>query len=282
MAESHLNQARRVATDVAPLIIGRLRLRKDGRYDMRGQGRRSLEATAASWVIDGLDAEGHRIEDLWSPDYERSRRPEISTRPELAMSLDGMPAALDVTMFTTNAASAAHARAVRIRDALKGKLRDLIEERSIHVFVVYDADHLLALSRRELESQTQAFVDATVQAWKALPAEADRAEVVAPLGWLRGATLTVRPASQFRPRADVTMFPPRGDLSHMVDMFIAERVLSKGRQMTPWGRSILVVVHGFRETPADLVAGFRRHGDVPWWRVYWVGPSPDHIQLVAG
>ena len=36
-------------------------------------------------------------------------------------------------------------------------------------------------------------------------------------------------------------------MSAQVDQFIAERVVSKGKQLAPWGRGILAVVHGFGE-----------------------------------
>lgn len=56
------------AGDVGPAMISPMRRRKDGRWDWRDQGRRSVEAAAASWVVRILEDEGHQIDDLWSPD----------------------------------------------------------------------------------------------------------------------------------------------------------------------------------------------------------------------
>ena len=104
-----------------------------------------------------------------------------------------------------------------------------------------------------------------------------------PYMWVRGASLTVsRDLGPSRRRVSIHVLPPRGDMPRQVDDFIRERVASKGPQLTPWGRGILVTVHGSSETADDVAAGIARFGEVPWWRVYWVGPSPDQVHLVAG
>lgn len=279
--EPPLSESDRVANQVAPAMIGPMPRRKDGRWDFRDQGRRSLEAGAASWVIDLLQAEGHEIDDLWSPDYEPKRRPDIATRPELAMTINGEPAALDVTMFTTNARSAAAARAPRIREALEAATREAAGGRSVFGPVVYDIDALRTLPRLQVDSEALRLAAALAEGVTAIPETAENVRIATPCAWVRGASVSVSRPMRGKDRVSILIMPPRTDVNTQVDEFISERVVSKGRQLAPWGRGILVIVHGFDESPHDLADGFARWGPVPWWRVYWVGPSPEHIHLVA-
>ena len=73
---SRVDDQSTLAGDVAPAILGPMRRRKDGRWDWRDQNRRSLEAGYASWVVRILETSGHRMADLWSPDYDR-RSPNL-------------------------------------------------------------------------------------------------------------------------------------------------------------------------------------------------------------
>src|SRR4029453_7004283 len=130
-------ERRSVASQVAPAIIGPMRRRKDGRWDWRDQNRRALEASYASWGVHKLELEGHAIDNLWSPDYERTRRPEIATRPELALTIDGEQAGLDVTMFITFVASWAAGRGAAIRQEIEKRLTALDDARSILGAVSY-------------------------------------------------------------------------------------------------------------------------------------------------
>jgi hypothetical protein len=281
MSLSEMESPNRVANDVGPAIIGPMRRRKDGRWDWHTQSRRSLEAAVASWVIDLLEKEGHRIDDLWSPDYDRARRPELQSRPELAMTIDGEPAALDVTMFTTNLASAAAARASRIRKSLEAQVAEAAGGRSALGLVVYREEALNGVSRRELITQTASLGTAYVAAVEAIQDTSDRQVVQVPYSWVKGASLTLARDGLDRGRTRIHLIPSRPDMASHADTFVAELLASKGAQLAAWGRGIVVVVHGFRETPEDVAAGFARGPSLPWWRVYWVGPSPDHIHLVA-
>jgi len=276
-----VDDQRNVAGDVAPAIIGPMRRRKDGRWDWRDQGRRSLEASAASWVVRILEMDGHRITDMWSPDYDRGRSPEHVTRPELAMMVDGEPAALDVTMFTTHATSMASGRGAAIRRQIETRLTALNDDRSILGMVVYDRDGLLALTRRQTLEATGMLADAYVGTIRATTGKVENRRLDMPLPWVRGASVTVNADLVGRRRLSVHVLSPPGDIASQVDAFILECIEKKGAQMAPWGRGILVIVHGFHEAAEDVEAGFARLGRCPWWRVYWAGPGPEYVHLVA-
>ena len=94
-----------------------------------------------------------------------------------------------------------------------------------------------------------------------------------------GLTLTEVPDGRRRVAIHVTS--SRVDVVAYVDRFIAEAMAKKVRQLEPWGRGILVVVHGFGFSAMDVRAGFGRLGRCPWWRVDWAGPSPELVELVA-
>jgi hypothetical protein len=271
----------KVAGDVAPALIGPVRRLKDGRWDWRDQSRRSLEAAAASWVVRILEDDGHRIADLWSPDYDRMREPHRRTHPELAMSIDGERAALDVTLFTTNDRSAAAGRGTTLRNAIVARLADLNDERSILGMVSYEPVALVAVSKREIASQISVVVDACEAAVRSSSNSADRLRLDVPVTWVRGAAITLTTDVPGRRRVNVYLHAPRGDVAAQVDQFIVERIAKKTAQLAPWGRGILAIVHGFDESAADLRAGFNRLGPCPLWRIYWVGASPELVELVA-
>lgn len=225
--------------------------------------------------------EGHRIADLWSPDYERLREPDRPTNPELAMTIDGERAALDVTMFTTNHRSRAGARAVAIQKAIETRLLGLDDKRSVLGLVVYDSAALIAAPKRELPAQISVLVDAYVAAIRSSPANVDQLSLRTALPWVRGASLKLTTDPPGQRRVSVYIRAPRGDIATLVDQFILERVDKKTLQLAPWGRGILVIVHGLGESAADVRAGFDRLGRCPFWRVYWVGASPEDVELVA-
>jgi hypothetical protein len=278
---SGVDDERYVAGDVAPAIVGPMRRRKDGRWDWRDANRRSLEAAYGSWVIRVLETDGHTITDLWSPDYDRDRQPELLTRPELAMRIDGEQAALDVTMFTTNVVSRAAGRGTAIRREIESRLTSLDDERSILGSVVYDRDKLIALTRRQRLEQTDSIADAYVAAARSTTGAVGNQRLEIPLSWVRGAAITLTTDRPGRRRINVYVMPPRPDVALQVDSFILECIARKGSQMAPWGRGILVIGHGFYEAAVDVQAGFARLRQCPWWRVYWAGPSPDDVHLVA-
>lgn len=276
-----MDEQPKVAGDVAGAIVGLPRRRKDDRWDWAEQSRRSLEAAVASWVIAILEADGHRITDLRSPDYERDRDPEQLTRPELAMRLDGEAAALDVTMFTTNDASRAGARGDAIREAIEAHLTSLDEGRSFLGVVAFDRAGLIALNTRQVREGTAVLVDAYMAAVQSSLSTTDRLQLDVHLPWIRGASLTITKALPRRRWVSIYVREPRGDIASQVDAFILERIGKKASQLKPWGRGILVIVHGFDETAEDVRAGFDRLGHSPLWRVYWAGPSPELVELVA-
>lgn len=271
----------RVANLVAPALIGPPRRRKDGRWDMRGMSRRSLEATAASWVVDLLQAEGHRIDDLWSPDYDRSRRAEMPTRPELAMDLDGEPAALDVTMFLTQRRAKAGARAAAMRAMLEDAASAAARDRSVLGLVVYDIAGLAEIPRQHLDDERERLTAAIAAGVAAIPDVAESQAVSTDCRWVLGVSVTVHEPTEGGLRVSLIMMPQRSGVAAQVDEFVAERATSKARQLGPWGRSVLVIVHGWEETYQDVADGFARYGQLPLWRVYWVGASPEQIHLVA-
>jgi hypothetical protein len=258
-----------------------MRRRKDGRWDWRDQNRRSLEASYASWVVDKLELEGHAIDDVWSPDYERSRRPEMATRPDLAMTIDGEQAGLDITMFTTFVASWAAGRGAAIRQVIETRLMALDDARSILGAVSYDRAGLLKLSRRRLLEETDSLADAFVASVRSSHGPAGRVDLEVPLAWVRAAGMTLSHVRGQRRSVYIDVRSPRGDVATQVDAFILECVEKKGSQLAPWGRGILAIAHGPRETADDVRAGFNRSGRCPWWRVYWCGPSPELVHLVA-
>lgn len=272
----------KVAGDVAPAIIGSMRRLKDGRWDGRGQTRRSLEAAVASWVVRILEDEGQQITDLWSPDYDRSRKPHRPTHPELAMKIDGKQAALDVTMFTTKVLSAAGGRGGTLRRQIKVRLASVGDQRSILGVVSYDPVALVAIPKRDIASQIEVVVDAFEAAVRSQPGDVHQLRLNVPLPWVRGvsATLTTELAGR-RPRANVYVRAPHGDIEAQVDQFLFERIPKKTAQLAPWGIGILVIVHAFGVSAADVRAGFERLGRCPWWRVYWAGPAPELVELVA-
>jgi hypothetical protein len=272
----------RLAGEVGPTIIGPMRRLKDGRWDWRSQSRRSLEAAVASWVVRILEDEGHRIEDLRSPDYDGLPKRKHESYPELSMIVDGEPSALDVTIFTTEGRSAAGARGQALRRAIEASLTALDDDRSILGMVAYDPIELFAVPKRRVAAQLTAVADAYEEAVRSSPDATDRLQLSVSLPWVRGASLTITPAhAGSRRRVSLYVLSARGDVAATVDQFIAERVPKKTKQLAPWGRGILVIVHGFDETAADVRAGFERFGSCPFWRVYWSGASPDSVELVA-
>jgi hypothetical protein len=273
--------ARTAAEEVAQSIIGPMRRRKDGRWDWRGQNKRSLEAAAASWVVRSLETDGHRITDLWSPDYDRSRSLEQLTRPELAMILDGKRAALDVTLFTTKDSSTASARGAALRREIETRLTGAADDRSVLGLVVYDRTALLSLTKQQRLDATDAIADAYLKVAGSTTGKVVNLRLDVSFPWLRGASITLTPGRGQRRRVTVNVLAPKGHTAPTVDAFIQERISKKGSQMATWGRAILVIVHGSDATADDVAAGFARLGNCPWWRVYWAGPGPEHVTLVA-
>lgn len=87
------------------------------------------------------------------------------------------------------------------------------------------------------------------------------------LPWVRGAGITLSTNLPGRRRVSVYVHAPHGDVASMVDQFIVERIARKTSQLAPLGRGILVMVHGFDATAADVREGFDRLSRCPWWRV---------------
>lgn len=257
-------------------MIGPMRLRKDGRWDSRDHSRRSLEAAAASWVVRSLEEGGHRIDDVWSPDYERERRPELHRRPDCALTIDGFAATVEVTMFATTAHSTASAMGNEIRQAVSREIRErLPEEWSVLGHVVYQEELLLARGKARRQRDARDLTDliiATVVPEGPFTNLRLSSDVLPP--WAAGASITA--SRRERRSVDVYVMPPRGDVAAQVDGFIEQCLESKSDQHAGWGEGILAVVHGFHESAEDLRAGFERRSDCPWWRVYWVpaGPPP--------
>ncbi len=84
--------------------------------------KRSLEDVAVSWVIGDLQAEGLSLGDIWRPEREPNRRPELRRRPDCALTMDGRPAAIEATLFTTTAEGAGAARAEVVKTLLESRL----------------------------------------------------------------------------------------------------------------------------------------------------------------
>lgn len=198
------------------------------------------------------------------------------------MTIDGEPSALDVTMFTTNDRSAAGGRGQTLRRAIEARLGALDDERSILGMVSFDPVELIAVPKRAIASQMTAVVDAYEDAVRSSPGSVDRLQLCLALPWVRGAGITLTTDLPGRRRVSVHMHAPRGDAASTVDQFILERIARKTSQLAPWGKGILVIVHGFDATAADVRAGFDRLGRCPWWRVYWAGPSPENVERVGG
>jgi hypothetical protein len=173
-------------------------------------GRRSLEAAVASWVVDILERQGHRVADLWSPDYDRGRDPERLTRPELAMTLDGDPAALDVTMFTTNEAAGAAGRAARIQHAIETHLNSLDDERSILGVVGFEGAGLNALTKGEVTEAASSLAEAFEAAARAISGNAQGVKLAVASPWLRSVSITITTARPGTSRASIYMREPRG------------------------------------------------------------------------
>lgn len=197
------------------------------------------------------------------------------------MAIDGERAALDVTMFTTIGASTAGAYGATLRKAIETRLKALDGHRSVLGLVVYDRAGLLALTKPQRLDATEAIAAAFAAEAESTMGEADRLRIDVRVPWVRGASVSLTTDPRERRRVSVHVLAPRGDVAEQVDTFIRERIAKKRSQMAPWGRAILVVVHGCEETADDVAAGFARLGRCPWWRVYWAGPSPDDVHLVA-
>lgn len=196
------------------------------------------------------------------------------------MELDGQPAALDVTMFTTNVLSPGSARAARVKDAIVARLLDLPGESDLLAAVSFDPAAIMKPKPTALAGEIRRLADAYEAALRSL-GDADEVDVTGMPLWVRRARLKVRP-DRAGPRK-VTFFTnrPRPDPAGEVDLFIAECVRRKGGQMTAWGSGILVISHGLHETADDLRAGFERLEACPWWRVYWAGAAPELVEVVA-
>jgi hypothetical protein len=96
-----------------------------------------------------------------------------------------------------------------------------------------------------------------------------------------GASLSIGRNASRRDPVTILLAQGRREMAAQVDTFIAERIESKGSQMSHWGRGILVIVHGPDETAEEVAAGLDRRGECPWWRVYWTDAG-GRAYLVAG
>jgi hypothetical protein len=237
----------------------------------------SLEDVGVSWVIRELEERGHVVEDVWRPDRELKRRLELSRRPDAALSIDGAPAVIEVTMFRTTAPSTAQAMGREIRAQVEKTVREAVgDDWSVLGAVVYEQEALLARPKpkRQRDAQMLADVIASVVARVGEVANHRLDSAALPI-WARGGSVSAN--HRGRPGVSIYVMPPRPVIEAEVDAFLDQAVASKSTQHAGWGEGILSVIHGFYETADDLRAGLDRRGSCPWSRVYWVPAAPPPV-----
>ncbi len=247
---------------------------------MRDQANRSVEDVGISWAVQALQEEGRLIEREWSPDRDRSRFPERIRRPDWTLDVDALPTAIDVTLFATTPWFSASARASRIRRAVTGRIVQRPDERSVLSLITFDTNLLLNRSRQQELDDIEAII-------RAFDMVLDRVTegVSLPLAkealpsWIRGASVTLHARDEARRRVDVHLVPPVSParVTALVDEFVSSIIESKGTQHVEWGRGVLVVLNAHGVTATDLRSGLERRPQVPWWRVYWIDPTPPAI-----
>ena len=247
------------------------------RRSPRRRYKASIEDVAISWVIAALREEGHDVEDIWSPDRDLSRRPELRRRPDCAVMIDDQPAAIEVTMFTSEDEAEAGARVADTQAIVTDILWASYEWGGLSPLslVLFDPAKLAGTSRNARSA------DAALLGRKLAAAVGGAGEMTSARlddmrglpGWVLSISMTVTNQLQ-PPRADVILMAPRGEVTRRVDNFVAGRIKAKGSQHDGWGLGILAIMHGVGEKAEDLRTGFARCDAHPWWRVYWIDREP--------
>lgn len=239
------------------------------------ESKRTLEDVAVSWVIADLQAEGLSITDIWRPEREPNRRPELRRRPDCALMIDGQPAAIEATLFTNTAEAAGAARAEVVKSLLESRLRDAGRGIAILGVAIYEpaqirrggTNHDLQRDARRLAEQIAAHVRAV--------GEATAVRLAGPHpAWLRSVSIST--TTRLDPRVEIHFMIPRDQVTRQAAQFFTDRATGKGDQHEGWGLGILSIMHGLDEKPDDLRDVLAARDAWPWWRIYWIdrGPPP--------
>jgi hypothetical protein len=240
--------------------------------------KRGLEDVAVSWVIADLQAEGLSIGDIWRPEREPNRRPELRRRPDCALTINDQPAAIEATLFTTTAEAAGAARAEVVKTLLESRLNEAGLGIAVLGVAVYEpASIRRAGTNSDLQRDAEELVELIATHVRTV-GEATAVRLGGPRpAWLRSLSITT--TTQLAPKVEILFMAPRDRVARQAVQFFAERAAGKGDQHEGWGLGILSIIHGLYEKPDDLRVALAARDAWPWWRVYWIDRGPPPVRV---
>ena len=232
--------------------------------DYRRDYARRREDVVAAAVAAVLRIEGRVVENPYRPVEGQARR------PDLVLTLDGEPTALEVTRLLPPAhVQKAQHVVTRIETGIRDFLTPAITGVGGQVLLslAYSARGVAERRRDRLASDTRILASEVRQTLQRLVGGPEPVEIRSPIRWVLRADVTLLPG----PHDGFYILQQPDEAQPDVDEFVARTIASRGDQHVGHAERAILAVDTTVDDAEPLRLAFERSPvRVPWWRVYQV------------